>query len=102
MPRGTNTDPLFHDDAVIIVDAGPRPNPGTDTRIEIHGRNEFIAGIGHLHDAPVEPGRRRSIAHWRGSRDVSPSKRHCGGFRCGMSTLAGASAATPVLFVASA
>ena len=35
---------LFHDDAVIIIDAGPRPDPEADPRIEVHGREAFIAG----------------------------------------------------------
>lgn len=35
---------LFHDDVVIIIDAGPRPDPGADPRIEVHGREAFIAG----------------------------------------------------------
>jgi SnoaL-like protein len=34
---------LFHDDAAIIIDAGPRPNPEADPRVEIHGREPFIA-----------------------------------------------------------
>jgi SnoaL-like domain len=34
---------LFHDDAVIIIDAGPRPDPEADPRIEVHGREAFIA-----------------------------------------------------------
>ena len=36
---------LFHDDAVIIVDAGPRPDPEADPRIEVHGREAFITGM---------------------------------------------------------
>jgi hypothetical protein len=36
---------LFHDDAVIIIDAGPRANPQTDPRVELHGREAFIAGM---------------------------------------------------------
>ena len=36
---------LFHDDAVIVIDAGPRPNREADPRIEIHGREQFIAGM---------------------------------------------------------
>jgi hypothetical protein len=35
---------LFHDDTVVIIDAGPRPNPEADPRIEVHGREAFIAG----------------------------------------------------------
>jgi hypothetical protein len=35
---------LFHDDAVI-VDAGPRPNPEADPRIEVNGREPFTAGM---------------------------------------------------------
>jgi hypothetical protein len=35
---------LFHDDAVIIIDAGPRPDPKADPRIEVHDREAFIAG----------------------------------------------------------
>jgi hypothetical protein len=35
---------LFHDDTVVIIDAGPRPNPEVDPRIEVHGREAFIAG----------------------------------------------------------
>jgi len=35
---------LFHDDAEIIIDAGPRPDPEADPRIEVHGREAFIAG----------------------------------------------------------
>jgi hypothetical protein len=35
---------LFHDDAVIIIDAGPRPDQKADPRIEVHGREAFIAG----------------------------------------------------------
>jgi SnoaL-like domain len=35
---------LFHDDAVIIIDAGPRPDPEADPRIQVHGREAFIAG----------------------------------------------------------
>jgi hypothetical protein len=34
---------LFHDDAVVIIDAGPRPDPQSDPRVEIHGREAFIA-----------------------------------------------------------
>jgi hypothetical protein len=34
---------LFHDDAVVIIDAGPRPDPESDPRVEIHGREAFIA-----------------------------------------------------------
>jgi hypothetical protein len=36
---------LFHDDAVIIVDAGPRADPQADPRVEVHGREAFIAGM---------------------------------------------------------
>jgi hypothetical protein len=35
---------LFHDDAVIIIDAGPRPDLEADPRIEVHGREAFVAG----------------------------------------------------------
>jgi len=34
---------LFHDDAVIIIDAGPRPDPESDPCVELHGREAFIA-----------------------------------------------------------
>src|SRR5579871_1196296 len=34
---------LFHDDALVVIDAGPRPNPEADPRVEIHGREAFIA-----------------------------------------------------------
>ena len=36
---------LFHDDAVVVIDAGPRPHPQADPRIELHGREAFIAGM---------------------------------------------------------
>ena len=36
---------LVHDDAVIIVDAGPRPSPEADRRAEIHGREAVIGGM---------------------------------------------------------
>jgi SnoaL-like domain len=35
---------LFHDDTVVTIDAGPRPNPEADPRIEVRGREAFIAG----------------------------------------------------------
>ena len=28
----------FHDEAVVIIDAGPRPNPEAGPRVELHGR----------------------------------------------------------------
>jgi hypothetical protein len=34
---------LFHEDAVLIVDAGPRPDPQADPRIELHGREAIVA-----------------------------------------------------------
>jgi hypothetical protein len=36
---------LFHDDAVVIIDAGPRPNPQADPRVVLQGREAFIAGM---------------------------------------------------------
>jgi hypothetical protein len=36
---------LFHDDAVVIIDAGPRPDPESDPRVELHGREAFVAGM---------------------------------------------------------
>jgi Alcohol dehydrogenase GroES-like domain/SnoaL-like domain len=31
--------------ALIIIDAGPRPNPEADPRVEIHGREAFISAM---------------------------------------------------------
>jgi hypothetical protein len=36
---------LFHDDVIVIVDAGPRATPQAEARIEIHGREAFIGGM---------------------------------------------------------
>ena len=36
---------LFHDDAMVIIDAGPRPNPEADPRVKIYGREAFIAAM---------------------------------------------------------
>ena len=34
-----------HDDAVVIIDAGPRPNPESDPRVELHRREALVAGM---------------------------------------------------------